>query len=270
MPAPLAVITAVTLVCVVTRPTSTGLPGPADAPTIEIATSLEARPLEPGVWLIVHREPWPSNALLVEARDGTLVLCDTPATARAARDLLAWIREQFGDQHLIVINGHFHPDCLAGNAVFEDAGAETWGSDRTAELLAQRGERVRRDTASPLALRRPELADQVRNDEWRAPTNLFHLNEGHAFDLGEPVRVIFPGPAHAPDNVVTWFPERGVLFGGCAVLSGPRPGYTTDADLDRWPDAIREMRALDPRLVVPGHGDRTDPGLLDHTLAILG
>jgi hypothetical protein len=29
------------------------------------------------------------------------------------------------------------------------------------------------------------------------------------------------------------------------------------------------MRALDPLLVIPGHGDRTDRGLLDHTLELV-
>ncbi len=236
---------------------------------IEINAALTARPLEPGVWVIVHEEPWPANALLVETNDGTLVLCDTPYTHDASRELLAWMHETFGDRRTIVINGHFHPDCLGGNAVFERSGAETWGSIETAKLLAERGDRARADTVAPLRDAKPDLAHRIESDTWAPPVRRFELETGHTFDLGEPVEIIHPGPAHAPDNVVTWFPERGVLFGGCAVLADMRPGYAADADLERWPDAIRAMQALEARIVIPGHGDRTDAGLLDHTLAVL-
>ena len=49
----------------------------------------------------------------------------------------------------------------------------------------------------------------------------------------------------------------------------PKMGYTGDADLAEWPATITSLKSLGATVIVPGHGDRFDAGLLDHTLAIL-
>jgi len=100
-----------------------------------------------------------------------------------------------------------------------------------------------------------------------APTETFPLAEGRMFSFGgERVKVVHPGPAHTDDNVVVFFPDRGVLFGGCMVIGMDAVGYTGDADLPRWPDAIRRLQRLNAQHVVPGHGTRFSPAVLDHTL----
>jgi glyoxylase-like metal-dependent hydrolase (beta-lactamase superfamily II) len=85
----------------------------------------------------------------------------------------------------------------------------------------------------------------------------------------ETVRVLYPGPSHAPDEVVVHFPSLRVLFGGCSVIGRDRLGNLADADLARWPAAIERLRGLDATLIIPGHGDRTDPGLLEHTIRLV-
>ncbi len=85
----------------------------------------------------------------------------------------------------------------------------------------------------------------------------------------EQVRLLHPGAAHSPDNIVVFFPRRGVLFGGCMIKGGASLGNLTDADLQSWPAAIGRLQALSPRVVVPGHDERLDPGQLDNTLRLL-
>jgi hypothetical protein len=53
------------------------------------------------------------------------------------------------------------------------------------------------------------------------------------------------------------------------VLAGNKPGNTADADLTTWPEAIRPLTKLPVSVVIPGHGDRTDAGLLRHTIDVL-
>jgi metallo-beta-lactamase class B len=81
--------------------------------------------------------------------------------------------------------------------------------------------------------------------------------------------VIFPGAGHAPDNAVTWFSDSGVMFGGCMVKGGDDLGFVGDVDRTSWPDAMRRLIALAPKLVVPGHGSRLDPEQLTRTLDLL-
>ena len=60
-----------------------------------------------------------------------------------------------------------------------------------------------------------------------------------------------------------------MLFGGCLILAGERVGNRADADLEGWPRAIEALRELEVDYVVPGHGERSDPGLLEHSLGLL-
>ena len=55
---------------------------------------------------------------------------------------------------------------------------------------------------------------------------------------GEVVHLYYPGPGHAPDNIVAWLPRRKILFVGCLDPQPRRPkglGYTGDASLEQWP-----------------------------------
>jgi metallo-beta-lactamase class B len=53
------------------------------------------------------------------------------------------------------------------------------------------------------------------------------------------------------------------------MILGGDLGNTADADMAAWPDAIRQLLPLPVDVVVPGHGDRLDPGLVQHTLDVL-
>jgi metallo-beta-lactamase class B len=53
------------------------------------------------------------------------------------------------------------------------------------------------------------------------------------------------------------------------VLAGEKPGNTADADLAAWAEAIRILSKLPVSVVIPGHGERLDPGLLLHTINAL-
>ncbi len=103
-----------------------------------------------------------------------------------------------------------------------------------------------------------------------APTLLYELDEGLQLEFGdEIVQVYYPGPSHSPDNVVVYFPDRKLLFGTCMIIGWNDVGNTSDADLDTWPESVRDLDRFDFDVLVPGHGDRLDPGLLQHTIDLL-
>ena len=240
----------------------------SDGPT-EVAPDRRVTRLAARAWIVRHAEPFPANSLLVEMDDGTLVLCGSPYTAEATRALLGWARKAFGTRPIVAINTHFHPDALGGNEALIEAGGRVYGSELTARLLAERGEAVRALLIA-FAEKRPGGAGAFRTARWLPATSTFRAVDGLELAFGgERLEVFYPGPAHSPDNVVVWFPERHLLFGGCMILAGERLGNTADADLERWPEAIEQLRRFDAALVVPGHGDRFGPELLDRTLEVL-
>lgn len=237
----------------------------------DLDSNLTVRSVQPGVYVITHSFPWPANAALVEMDDSTLVLVDTPYTPEATQDLLAWAEAQFGEREIIAINTGFHYDNLGGNSYLIEQGIPVYGSDLTARLVEERGDEMRALTLSWLeAPQYQRYYEAHRNLPYTPPDHLFALDKGLSLQFGaESLEVYFPGPTHSPDNVVVYFPVRKILFAGCMVLGTDKVGNTSDADLAAWPESIRKLYQFDFEMVIPGHGDRLDDGLLAHTLDIL-
>ncbi|MDY0019864.1 MAG: MBL fold metallo-hydrolase [Anaerolineae bacterium] len=246
-------------------------------PRFKINEEMEARVIQEGVFLVTHAFPWPHNSLMVWS-DATLLLVDTPYTPEATETMLRWFKEQRAltqpgesDYEIAAINTGFHYDNLGGNRYLVDQGIPVYGSELTARLIEERGEALRELTltwlAAPADRRYYEAHEQL---SYVAPTERFDVEEGLELTFGgEPVQVLYPGPSHTPDNVVVYFPARKLLFGGCMILGGDEVGNTADADMEAWPESVRRLMDLDVDLVVPGHGDRLDPGLIAHTVELL-
>ena len=53
------------------------------------------------------------------------------------------------------------------------------------------------------------------------------------------------------------------------IIGMDRVGNTSDADVAAWPESVRDLSRFDFEILVPGHGDRLDPGLLEHAIDLL-
>ncbi len=248
-----------------------GNTGPESYERFEINEDLYVRQVQDGVFVITHSFPWPGNSMIVELKSSDLVLVDTPYTPEATREVLEWVETQLGERKITAINTGFHYDNLGGNSYLIDEGIPVYGSELTAILLEQRGEEMRAMTLDWLqAPRYRRYYEAHAALVYAAPTHLFDLEEGLQLKFGdEVVQVYYPGPSHAPDNVVVYFPSRKLLFGTCMIIGEDKVGNTSDADMAAWPESIRDLARFDFDLLVPGHGDRLDPGLLEHTLDLL-
>lgn len=234
-----------------------------------IAPDLSWREIAPGALIISHSTPYQANMVLVEMANGDLVLVDTTYDDAAANLLLDWIQRRYGMRRLVAINTHFHVDRIGGNAALIARGVPVYGSDRIAPLLAERGEAMRRLMLESFG-GQPALTRAFLEMRFTAPDHTFPLAQGLSLDFGdERVEVLFTGGGHAPDNVTVWFPRQRLLAGGCMILAGESAGNTRDAEPATWAEAVRALQRLDPAIVVPGHGQRSSPDLLAHTLAVL-
>ncbi|MBN2394290.1 MAG: MBL fold metallo-hydrolase [Anaerolineae bacterium] len=244
---------------------------------IDLAEDLYLREVQAGVYIITHAFPWPGNSMLVEMADGgpsgngLLVLVDTPYTPEATQTVLEWAEKQFGKRAVVAINTGYHYDNLGGNAYLLEQGIPVYGSDLTVRLLAERGDAMRAMTLDWLK----DPKDKAYYDAHQAllyvaPDHTFALDEGLQLEFGdETVEVYFPGSTHAPDNVVVYFPGRKLLFGGCMIIGGDQVGNMADADMAAWLDSLRKLERFDVEIVVPGHGERLEPQLIEHTVELL-
>ncbi len=210
------------------------------------------RKIAEGVWVHVatqmaYGRRFPSNGLIVREGDG-LLLVDTAWGAENTAALLAVIEAEIGLPVRYAISTHFHDDRVGGVDTLAAAGVTTLATRRTRHLAAAIGNEVPRDRLHGLE------------------------QPGDAISMGS-VGVFYPGPGHAPDNLVVYVPGARLLFGGCAAHESARTtaGNVADAVLDAWPDSIRRVqrRYPDVEIVVPGHGVPGGPELLDHTISIV-
>ncbi|MFD5566109.1 MBL fold metallo-hydrolase [Kitasatospora griseola] len=221
-------------------------PGP---PTLrEIAAGVYAFEQLPGGWCL-------NNAGLI-VDDGRSVLIDTAATEARARQLRAEVERIAPDGPDLVVNTHFHGDHVFGNAVFPSR-ATVIAHEGTRADIAEAGLGLRGiwpdvdwgDTG----LRLPDLTFRDR----------LVLRTGRLT-----VELLQVGPAHTPDDVVAWVPERGVLFTGDVAWSGVTP-YVLMGSIEGSLRALDRLLALEPQIVVPGHGPVGGPEVLHATAAYL-
>lgn len=245
-----------------------GAPPRAVGEVMRIDEELTARLVAPDAYVVTESAFVAANVLVVRMPDGTVVICSSPYETESARSLVKWIRAALAPARIVAINTHFHFDGTGGNEAFRELGVETYASTHTQELLRERGETMRaaavKDFDDAARKRRVEAMRVVLAER------TFPEQQGLALAFGgEEVRVRYPGPAHSPDNVLVFFPSRGVLFGGCMVKGSRSVGYIGDADLDHWEAAVDDARGLGARVVVPGHGGVSSTDLFDVTTAVV-
>jgi len=229
--------------------TATAATAPAADPAEDVAlgNDLEVRALRPGYWLHVSKngDGIPSNGMIVRTPKG-LLLVDTAWTEGQTERLVAWAERALGAFFVQAIVTHSHGDRTGG-----------------LPALARRGTAV---AALDLTI------DKLRNTVDRAPRPLLTTAAPvHADPLG--FEAFYPGPGHAADNIVVWFPAARILFGGCLVKSeaATELGNTADADLASWPRAVQAVLDRYPTaaVVIPGHGAAGTTAALTHTIELL-
>ena len=157
-----------------------------------------------------------------------------------------------------VVNTHHNGDHCWGNQLF--AGAEIIGHRRCAAAFTKESPatmqmlRNAADSANPAvaALSKALAAWDFSGIELRPPTTV--VDEELRLELdGIRVHLRYVGPAHTAGDVIVHLPEQRVVFTGDVLFRLCTPiGW--EGTFDRWIAALNEIIALDPQVIVPGHG----------------
>jgi glyoxylase-like metal-dependent hydrolase (beta-lactamase superfamily II) len=243
------------------------------AERVLLSDDLEIRSLQPGVFLVIHRFPSGCNSLIIQCSERDFVWVDTPCTDDATRQVHEWLKANYADPNVVQINTGFHNDNLGGNAYLIAQGIPCYGSDLTPKLIAECWEQTKQKVLPYYVQAGDEYRDAFISQKLVAPNKLYPLTEGLTLRVGaESVEVHFPGASHTPDNVVVYFKNRRILYGGCMIkaLTAGTPGFIGDADMAAWPVSVQKVldRFPQTRLVVPGHGAAGDLALLTHTIRV--
>ncbi|MFT4036280.1 MAG: MBL fold metallo-hydrolase [Patulibacter sp.] len=216
-----------------------------------------------------------SNAGLITTRDEALLI-DTQWDERRTCDLLAIAPLPLGSRITTLVLTHGDGDHVWGNRAV--AADEIIASEATAEHLASedpvRFGRTARLVAGLARTPLPKLPGPARRigelgsfarymtrmtapwaySEVRrtGPTRTF---KGELeLQVGErPLRLVDVGSAHSPGDTYVHLPDDRVVFAGDLLFVGVAPVMWV-GPVRGWVAALDEIRALEPRVVVPGHG----------------
>ena len=188
---------------------------------------------------------YPANGAYIATPEGAVML-DTPWDTTQFQPLLDSIVARDHGPLRLVISTHFHADRTAGLTYYSRLGVPTYTHLKTHRLCAENGE--------------PQ-------SEFYFLRDTTFLKGGYAF------KVFHHGAGHAPDNIVVWMPQIGVLYGGCLIKSMDTRsiGNLSHADLPAWQHTMKRMIPLyrHARYVIPGHLSVGGSKCLKHTLRIV-
>lgn len=209
-----------------------------------------------------------SNAGLVVGDNGEALLVDTFFDLPHTRRLL----DALPVRPTIVVNTHYNGDHCWGNELVADARIVAHAQCREqlvngpqpaflAALLA--GEAG----GDPMVSYFQQAMGRFEFDGITVtpPTEVFD-SPSHSLDIGgRAVELFHYGPAHTLGDSVVWVPDQRALFTGDLLFWKVCP-LVWDGTVTNWLAALDAMLALDPAVVVPGHGPVGGPEGL-HELA---
>ncbi len=202
-----------------------------------------------------------SNTGLIRG-DGESLLVDTLYDLAHTQEMLDAYAPLTADHPIrTLVNTHSDGDHWFGNQLVAGEGVEIIASQAAADLMTEH------NVVEMAALhdRHDHVGDFIRpiaaafDLSGIIPTPPTHTFSGH-LDLvvgGREVSLIEVGPAHTDGDVLIHAPEAGVVWTGDIVFIGGAPLVWT-GPVSRCIAAVDPILALDPKVVVPGHGPLTD------------
>ncbi len=218
------------------------------------------RKIKDGIYVQSAREV-NSTVGVVLTSEG-VVLIDTGQTLVDTRQVQEAIRKLTPLPVRYVINTEVHPDHISGNFVFSPP----------AMVInhAGAGDAMRKaDNPKRFASASPEI--QAAAQGYRLVTPHIEYHERMTLRVGERTfELLRLKNAHSEADTAVWLPQERVLFAASVAipnsLNNIRP-FVTLADMLA---AITTMRALNPEVVVPGHGSFGTTTMFDDTERYFG
>jgi glyoxylase-like metal-dependent hydrolase (beta-lactamase superfamily II) len=189
-----------------------------------------------------------NNLSFVVTSDGILVV-NGGDNYLLAQALHRAIRARTDQPVRWVVNENGQGHAFLGNSYWAEQGVPIIAQRDAIEEIKLHGEAVLNNM-------------RKRNKEKAAGTSV--AVPGHAVDellvlqMGTTrIEILQFGAAHSPGDISVWLPQSRVLIAGDIAFHQRLLGIFPDTDVASWIDSLGKMAALDPKIVVPGHGAPT-------------
>ncbi len=187
----------------------------------------------------------PANGMYLVTNEG-VVMFDLPWDKTQMQPLLNHIKAKHNKEVVMTVSTHFHEDRTNGIEFLKSKDVKTYTTKKTDELSQKNGY---------------ERAE-------------FLLEKDTNFTIGQyKFQTFYPGEGHAPDNIVIWFPNEKILYGGCFIKSTEAAdiGNLSHANINEWDKSIKKVQKKfkNRKFIIPGHEGWASTKSLEHTLKLI-
>ena len=197
---------------------------------------------------------WINNCGILSRSDDTVII-DTCSTERRTNLFLETVEHVGGGPIRAVINTHHHGDHTHGNWLTKPAAII--GHRRCREAILEAGLPHFEGVFEPVDWGNIQIEPPMVTFDDRIDV--------HCGDIRTELHYIGT-PAHTTNDIVTWLPDRKVLYTGDLVFNGGTP-FMVMGSVKGSLIALDRLSEFDADVIVPGHGPVCDLSVIDRLRA---
>lgn len=221
------------------------------------AVTLSAQPVEKNVYAIIgdtgmrtyKNEGMNANSGFVVTSEGVLVI-DSGPTWQVAKEIHRVIKKVTRQPVKFVVNTGGQDHRWLGNEYFKHIGAEIIAARPALADMQERGN-------MQLQGLRQAIRKKAAGTRPVYPGRFFDKSETLRLG-GLDIQLLYYHGGHTPGDSVVWLPQQNVLFAGDLVYVDRLLGVLPFSRTRDWLDSFAEMEKLEPKTIVPGHGQVCD------------
>ena len=186
----------------------------------------------------------PANGMYLVTSNGVVVF-DTPWDTTQFQPLLDSIKLKHNITVTLCIATHWHSDRTEGLEYYKQQGIRTYTTFLTNEL-------------------------SKKNNKKRAE---FLMANDTTFNVGKySFEVYYPGEGHTADNIIVWFSNEKILYGGCLIKGADAEnlGYLGDANVSEYETTLKKVqkKCPDAKYIIVSHHDWNNKNSLRHSIKL--
>lgn len=205
------------------------------------------RKIRDGIHVYAAR-PADANVTIIETREG-VVMIDTGQTPAESRAVMGILRKLTSQPVRFIIHTEPHGDHTSGNFVFSPP-AIVIAHAGAAESMKKANFEARN---KQLIAAYPEMREALEG--YRLVTPHVEYNQKMTLTVGErTLELIYLRNVHSEADTAIWLPKERILWAAASVGVKRYPNLRPFLTIRDILASIKMMRALNPEVVVAGHG----------------
>jgi cyclase len=205
------------------------------------------RKIKEGIYVQSAREVNSTSSIIL-TEEGVVII-DTGQTPIDSREVMEAVKKLTRLPVRLVINTEVHPDHTTGNFVFSPPALVINPADAS-EAMRQAYDPQR---ASELARQSAEMRDAVQG--YRLVTPHIEYHDKATLRVGERTfELLHLKNVHSEADTAVWLPAERVLFSASVAIPNSINNIRPFVAIPDMLAAIKMLKALNPEIVVPGHG----------------